>query len=275
MRLVIASGKGGTGKTLVATHLAASLIKDRKVELVDCDVEEPNSHLFYDLEFEKSEEVKTISPKIDSSLCTGCNICSERCEFNALSVVNKNVIFFPELCHSCGGCILFCKAKAVTKGEKVIGKIEYAKSGELPLITGRLNIGSALAPELIEATIKKADKSKLSIIDSPPGTSCSAVAALTNADFCLLVTEPTPYGLHDLEKTVLVARRLEVAAAVIINKSQKTNNMITEYCKRENIPVLLQIPFSLEIAKEYAEGRLSAYLLSSLKKIIDQIEGMI
>jgi MinD superfamily P-loop ATPase len=275
MRLVIASGKGGTGKTLVSTHLAASLKEEREVELLDCDVEEPNSHLFFDLEVQDIEEIKTVSPNIDSSHCIGCNICSERCEFNALSVVNKNVIFFPELCHSCGGCILFCPTDAITKGEKVIGTIEHAKAKGFPVITGRLNIGSALAPELIEEVIERSNKNKLSVIDSPPGTSCSAVAALSNADFCLLVTEPTPYGLHDLEKAVLVARRLDVPTAVIINKSQQNKDLITTYCEKEELPILLKIPYSMKIAQEYAEGRLSSELLDSIKLIIKDIEGMI
>lgn len=275
MKIVVASGKGGTGKTLVSTNAVASMSKNRQVELIDCDVEEPNSHLFFNTEILKEVEVKAISPKIDNDHCIGCKICSERCEFNALSVVSKQVIFFPELCHSCGGCIIFCPTEAITEGEKLLGKIEYRKTDDFEVITGRLEIGSALAPEMIEATIAKADDNKLSIIDSPPGTSCSAIAALSNADYCLLVTEPTPYGLHDLKKAVLVARRLEVPSGVIINKYQKEKDMITKYCEEENLPILLKIPYSKEIARKYANGNLSEEISKGLRLAIKKIERMV
>lgn len=275
MRIVIASGKGGTGKTLVATNSVAALAKDRNVELIDCDVEEPNSHLFFNTDIIKEEVVKSISPNINDDYCIGCQLCSERCEFNALSVVGEKVIFFPELCHSCGGCILFCPTEAITMGEKVLGKIEYRESNNFEVITGRLEVGSALAPDLIEKTIAKADSEKLSIIDSPPGTSCSAVAAISNADFCLLVTEPTPYGLHDLKKAFLVAEKLEVPSAVIINKCQEDEDIITEYCQEVNLPVLLKIPYSIEIARSYANGKLASGISKGLVSAIEEIERIV
>jgi MinD superfamily P-loop ATPase len=275
MKVVIASGKGGTGKTLVATHLAQALSEIENVELLDCDVEEPNSHLFFNPEILHVEDINILSPKINSNHCIGCNICAKRCEFNALSVVNKQVIFFPELCHSCGGCIIFCPTEAITKGDKLLGKVEYRKSGNFEIISGRLEIGSALAPEMIEKTIEKANDNKISIIDSPPGTSCSAIAALSNADFSIMVTEPTPYGLHDLNKAVLVAQRLDVPIGVVINKYQDDKDIITKYCQEENLPILLKIPYSKEIAQNYANGNLSTSLISKLVPIMDEIERMV
>ncbi|MFP4456737.1 MAG: 4Fe-4S binding protein [Clostridia bacterium] len=275
MKIVIASGKGGTGKTLVSTNAVSAMSMIREVELIDCDVEEPNSHLFFNTDILKEIDVKAISPKINNNYCIGCKICSQRCEFNALSVVDKQVIFFPELCHSCGGCIFFCPTDAITEGEKLLGKIEYRRADNFDVITGRLEVGSALAPEMIEATIAKADNKKLSIIDSPPGTSCSAIAALSNADYCLLVTEPTPYGLHDLKKAVLVAQRLDVPAGVIINKYQEEEDIITNYCKKENLPILLKIPYSKEIAEKYANGNLSEEISDGLRSTIEKIEGMV
>jgi len=275
MNIVIASGKGGTGKTLLATHLAQGVSEIRKVELLDCDVEEPNSHLFFNPEVLHMEAVKILSPEINSQHCIGCNICSERCEFNALSVVNKQVIFFPELCHSCGGCIIFCPTDAITKGDKILGKIEYREADNFEIISGRLEIGSALAPEMIEKTIEKANKNKISIIDSPPGTSCSAIAALSNADFSIMVTEPTPYGLHDLKKAVLVAKKLEVQVGVVINKHQDDKDIIAQYCQKENLPILIKIPYSKDIAEKYANGKLSINLIHELRPIMDEIERMV
>lgn len=258
MIIAVASGKGGTGKTTVAVNLALSL---GKVQLVDCDVEEPNVHIFLKPEIVETHPVKTVIPEIDKEKCTYCRKCSEICAYNALSVItfendenpSGEVIFFPHLCHGCEGCILLCPEKAIKKGEREIGIIRLGKKNNLSFIEGKLNIGEVLAPSVIEEAKSFIDKSYPAIIDAPPGTSCPVVASLKGADFCILVTEPTPFGLHDLEIAYEVIKVLGIPSGVVINKSGD-NKIIEDFCQKNKIPILMKIPFDRKIAKLYSEG---------------------
>lgn len=254
MILTVASGKGGTGKTTVAVNLALSL---EKVQLIDCDVEEPNVHLFLNPEIENIYPVKTVIPEIDKARCTYCGECSKICAYNALSVLKFNntgeVLFFPHLCHGCEGCILLCPEKAIKKGEREIGIVRIGKINGIRFVEGRLNISEVLAPKVIESAKSFMENSSPVIIDAPPGTSCSVVASLKGSHFCILVTEPTPFGLHDLEIAYEVTKVMNIPSGVVINKSEN-DELIENFCQKHKIPVLMKIPFDKKIAELYSQG---------------------
>lgn len=254
MILAIASGKGGTGKTTVAVNLAVSA-KDA-VRLLDCDVEEPNCRIFLNAASAQSEVVSVYVPVIAESGCTGCGDCSSFCEFNALAVTGKRVLIFPELCHGCGGCALVCPRKIIRAGTRPIGALFVQRYQSVELITGRLNIGEAMAPPLIRAVKEHMAPNGLTIIDSPPGTSCSMIAAVKGSDFVLLVTEPTPFGLHDLQLAVETVRKLGLPFAVVVNRSNSGDASVNDYCETEQIPIFLEIPDERRIAETYSRGRL-------------------
>lgn len=254
MILSIASGKGGTGKTTVAVNLALALSQRYQIQFIDCDVEEPNAHLFLKPAFSKTEEVFIPIPEIDETRCSYCGRCAEICAYKAIAVVKNAVLIFPELCHGCGGCTLFCPEKAIKEVGKKIGVIEIGSSNGFDFIHGRLDIAQALSPPLIREIKKRINPNKLVIIDSPPGTSCPMVESVKKSDFCLLVTEPTPFGLNDLRLSVETLRHLKIPFGVIINRAGIGESKIEEYCKQEEIPVLLKIPFDREIAVAYSEG---------------------
>jgi len=247
----VASGKGGTGKTTIAVNLALSL---SNVQLLDCDVEEPNCHIFIKPVFENKNTVFIPIPQVDSKKCDGCGRCQEFCAYNAIAVVNKEVLIFSELCHGCGSCAYFCPHGAIKETNKDIGIIEIGKSGEIQFIHGKLNIGMMMSPPVIRAVKKHVNKKKTVIIDAPPGTSCPVITAIKDTDFVILVTEPTPFGLNDLSLAVEVVRKLKIPFGVIINRSDLGNKKTDEYCTRENIPILMRIPFSKKIAEIYSRG---------------------
>jgi len=254
MIISVASGKGGTGKTTVAVSLTLSI---ENSQIIDCDVEEPNVHLFLNPEIEEKIEVKTLIPEIDKNKCNYCGFCSQICAYNALSVIKLDsygdVLLFPHLCHGCGGCILLCPENAIKTGYRTIGEITRGYKENVEFIEGRLNISEVLAPKVIEEAKKLIKPDKTAIIDAPPGTSCPAVASIKGADFCLLVTEPTPFGLHDLELAYEVTKAVKVPSAVIINKSED-DKIVEDFCKKNNIPVLMKIPFQRKIAELYSNG---------------------
>lgn len=252
MKIAIASGKGGTGKTTISTNLALAL--EQQVQLLDCDVEEPNAHIFINPSIERSKKVTIPVPEIDKSKCVPCKKCTEVCAFNAIAQIKDNILVFPELCHGCGACIYFCPQYAIKETARPIGVIEYAKSNNLEFIQGRLDIGQAMAPPLIRAVKKEIDSSKTVIIDAPPGTSCPVITAITGTDFCILVTEPTPFGLNDLKLAVAVLKKLKIPFGVIINRADLGDKETENFCSQEKIPVLMQIPFSKEIAMAYSKG---------------------
>jgi MinD superfamily P-loop ATPase len=269
MIITIASGKGGTGKTTIATNLAAALAGP--VQLLDCDVEEPNAHLFLKPEIHQSFEFQLEVPEIDLGKCTFCGKCQEICQFNAIAVLPETALTFPELCHSCGGCFLVCPEDAVDSRTRPIGVVEVGYRKNIRFVHGRLRVGEAMAPPLIRRVKAEAEPTGLTIIDAPPGTSCPVVAALWGSDAVLLVTEPTPFGLHDLELAVGAVRELQLPMGLVINRADLGDRRVHDYAARENIPILLEIPFDRQAAGAYARGRL---LVEELPEWRDMMVGL-
>ncbi|PIE31279.1 (4Fe-4S)-binding protein [candidate division KSB3 bacterium] len=252
MIMTIASGKGGTGKTTVATNFARSL--EAPVLLLDCDVEEPNAHLFIKPTLTASQPVYKQIPEIDTDRCTGCGRCAELCAYNALAVVKKKVLVFPDLCHGCGGCMLLCPEGAIREIGKEIGVVEQGQAEHIDFVHGALHVGEVMAGPVITAVKKQREYHALVIVDAPPGTSCPVVGTLLDSDFCILVTEPTPFGLHDLRLAVDVVRKLHLPCGVIINRADLGDRNVETYCQDEGIPVLMRIPADRRIAEAYSRG---------------------
>ncbi|MBW2208351.1 MAG: ATP-binding protein [Deltaproteobacteria bacterium] len=252
MIISIASGKGGTGKTTIATNLALSL--GSGVQLLDCDVEEPNAHLFIHPTFEKTETVTTPVPEVDEEKCTLCGKCGEICQFKAIVVIGETILPFHELCHSCGGCMEVCPEKAITETGRELGIIEQGHKNGLEFIHGRLRIGEAMSPPLINKVRSLTQPEKLTIIDAPPGTSCPVIAAMKDTDFILLVTEPTPFGLHDLKLAVEAVKVLDIPCGLVINRSDMGDDKVQAYARDEGLPILMEIPFDRSIAEAYSRG---------------------
>lgn len=253
MKIAIASGKGGTGKTLVAVNLALSVNAD---QVIDCDVEEPNVHIFLKpLETSRSQ-VELLVPVIDEVKCTYCRKCAEFCQFNALFVAGETAMVFPELCHSCGGCKLVCTSEAITEKNRGIGTIYSCKTRTLNmnLVYGELNIGEPLAVPVISAVKKQIEENGLVILDSPPGSACPVVESVYGSDFCIMVTEPTPFGLHDLEIASEVVNQLGIPLGVVVNFAGIGDKGVYEFCAEKKIPILLEIPFDRKIAELYSRG---------------------
>ena len=251
MIISVASGKGGTGKTTVATSLALSI---PAAQILDCDVEEPNVSIFIKPTIKKKKSVSVPVPQVDQAKCDYCGKCKEVCMYNAIAVLNKAVLVFPELCHGCGACSYFCPQKAIKEVNKEIGFIEIGHKQDLQFVQGKLNIGQAMSPPLIKAVKKHINLTGISIIDAPPGTSCPVIESIRGSDLCLLVTEPTPFGLNDLILAVEMLKKLKIPFAVTINRSDLGDQKTDEYCRAHNIPILMRIPFKKEIAEVYSRG---------------------
>ena len=264
MIISIASGKGGTGKTTVATNLALSLTGD--VQLLDCDVEEPNAHLFINPAFEKTEVVAASVPEVDEEKCNLCGKCGEICQFKAIVVIGNTVLPFPELCHSCGGCMAVCPEKAIREGERVLGITEAGRRGNLEFVHGRLRVGEAMSPPLIRKVRSFSKMDGVTLIDAPPGTSCPVIASIKGADFVLLVTEPTPFGLHDLKLAVGAVRILGIPCGLVINRSDMGDGHVWEYAKEEGLPILMEIPFDRRIAEAYSRGQMLVEVMPEWKE---------
>ncbi len=262
MIVTVASGKGGTGKTLVATGLAAVLAREEgaDVHLVDCDVEEPNAHLFLEPRFDHSEEVTIPVPRVDLDLCDFCGRCAKVCAFHALAVLPDRVMIFPEMCHGCGSCTLQCPQGAISEEPKTLGRIEWGRAGGLSFAQGVLEVGQALATPLIrrlKARVIPDDPGATVILDAPPGNACSAVETVKGSHFALLVTEPTPFGLHDLKLAVELARdALGLPVGVVINRDGLGDAGVEDYCAAVGVPVLARLPYDRRIAEAYSDGRL-------------------
>ena len=222
--------------------------------MIDCDVEEPNANIFLKGKIKEHEDVSVNIPKINKSKCNFCGKCSEFCVYNALAVVPSDVLVFPELCHSCGGCELVCPKDAVSWNKRVIGKIEHGQTEDIDFYQGLLNVGEMQAVPVIKALKRKVDKSKHVIIDVSPGTSCPVIESISGSDYCILVTEPTPFGLHDLKLAVDVVRHMYIPFGVIINREGVGDKKVELYCQKEKIPVLLKIPARKKTAYLYSKG---------------------
>ncbi len=253
MKVAIASGKGGTGKTSVAVALALSA--QGSVEFLDCDVEEPNAHFFLKPEIRLCEDISLEVPVVIQERCNYCGKCRDMCRFNAITVFGETIMTFPDMCHSCGGCFLVCPQEALEVGRRLIGTVELGTTGRgIGFVQGRLRIGEAMAPPLIRAVKARSTDSRTVIIDCPPGTSCPAMVAVRDADYCLLVTEPTPFGLHDLKIMTGVLKRLKVSHGVVLNRAGLGDDTLEHWCLDKGIPIHLKIPFSRKIAEAYAKG---------------------
>jgi len=254
MIISVASGKGGTGKTLVATSLALSLKERDNVQLLDCDVEEPNDHVFMKPIITHSEAVSIPVPSVDEEKCTHCGKCGEVCAYNAIAVTKQKVLIFPELCHGCGACSYLCPEKAISEQGREIGVVETGHSNSVEFVQGRLSVGEAMPTPVIRKVKEQTNRDGIVIIDVSPGTSCPVVESIKGSDFCLLVTEPTPFGLNDLMLAVETARELSTPCGVVINRAGAGDNKVQEYCAKENIPILLTIPLDTSIARLYSRG---------------------
>ncbi len=257
MKIAVASGKGGTGKTTIATNLAVSLARaGRAVQYLDCDVEEPNGHIFLKPKVDCVEEVTVGVPQVDESKCTGCGRCGQLCQYSAIVCIQKHVLTFEQLCHSCGGCMAVCPESAITEKQRRIGVAEYGAVDGVAFGHGKLDIGAIQTPALIRHVKRHAKEDAVVILDAPPGTSCPVIEAVKGVDFVLLVTEPTPFGLNDLELAVGMVRALGLPFAVIINRCDMGDSGVAQYCRRDQIDVAMEIPNQRKIAEAYSRGRL-------------------
>jgi MinD superfamily P-loop ATPase len=253
MIISVASGKGGTGKTTVAVNLSLSL-PQRAVQLIDCDVEEPNSHLFLSPTIHQVTSVGIPVPRIDESKCTYCSECAKVCEYHALAIILKNVLVFDELCHGCGACSYLCPEKAIFEVQREIGIVQEGSANGIPFTSGVLNVGEPMASPLIRKVKEKIQKERVVILDAPPGTACPVIETVKGSDFCILVTEPTPFGLNDLELAVGMLETLRIPTGVVINKADVGDRKVWDYCNSQDIPVLLEIPMDRQIAESYSRG---------------------
>jgi MinD superfamily P-loop ATPase len=264
MIISIASGKGGTGKTTIATNLAVSV--DTPVQILDCDVEEPNVHLFLRPQMEKTRIITTPVPEVDMEKCTLCGKCGEICQFRAIVLIGETVLPFVEMCHSCGGCMEVCPEKAITETTRELGFVQSGRRNGVEFVHGKLRVGEAMSPPLIKAVRAYARPELLTIIDAPPGTSCPVISAMKGVDFVLLVTEPTPFGLHDLKLAVGAVRILDIPCGLVINRSDMGDEGVLNYAKAENIPVLMEIPFDRKIAEAYSRGDMIVTAMPEMKE---------
>lgn len=287
MQIAVASGKGGTGKTTIATSLALSLARalsnHRRILFLDCDVEAPNAHLYLNPTINQKQQAVISIPTVDQALCTACGRCVEVCQFHALALIGKKVLVFPQLCHGCGSCTLNCPEKAIGEIANPIGEMEAGfVDGNIDFARGILTISEPMPTPIIRQ-LKRWDKAgfkkgqeQVVIIDAPPGASCAVVESIRGSDFVLLVTEPTPFGLHDLKQMAGILRKMNIPAGVVINRDGNGTESVTAYCSTENLPILLRIPYERRIAEGIAKGKLLIEIcpeyVTAFQQIIRQIQ---
>ncbi len=253
MVISVASGKGGTGKTLVSVSLALS-IEDEHVLLLDCDVEEPNTHIFIKAGFDLLKTVNVPVPRVNEALCVHCKKCAEFCKYKAILASKTTVTIFPDLCHGCGGCAIVCPVHAIDEEMHRIGRLMHGSTANIEVIYGELEISKPLAVPIIREVKRQISNDSLVIVDSPPGTSCPVIEAVKGSDFCVLVTEPTPFGFHDLTMMVEVLTQINIPFGVVINRADLGDERVWDFCKSKNIPILLTVPYERRIAVSYSKG---------------------
>jgi len=272
MKIAIASGKGGTGKTTVATNLAYTASRDsQSVAYLDCDVEEPNGHIFLKPRFDSTTPVGTLIPKVDEDKCTHCGKCGEICQYSAIVSAGQAVLVFAELCHGCGGCSLVCPSGAIVEVLHETGKVQVGSAGPIAFVHGLLNVGQAMSPPVIKAVKAAAPAADLVIIDVPPGTSCPVIESVRDSDFVLLVTEPTPFGLNDLKLAVEMVRELGLPFAVVINRADVGDRQTHLYCRENGIGILAEIPDDRKIAEAYSRGEMACEAIPKYGSLFAQL----
>jgi len=263
MIVAVASGKGGTGKTTVTASLAK--VWDGPLVAVDLDVEEPNLHLFLQPAIDGGQTAHMTVPLVDEARCTYCGACSDLCQFKAISVMNRLILTFPEMCHGCGGCLAICPEKAISPGQRELGEISWGRAGNVDFLSGRLRVGEAMSPPLMRR-VKARLEGMLSaqggdaVIDAPPGVSCPAVNAVIDSDVILLVTEPTPFGFYDFQLAWEAFTPLGKPLAAVVNRAGLGHDAVYRFCREKGLPVLAEIPYDRAIAEAYARGRIIADL---------------
>ncbi len=269
MILAVASGKGGTGKTTVALNLAA--VQQEAVHLLDCDVEEPNCHIFLNPKIDSTERFTLPFPRVDDRKCNGCGECSRMCQYNAIVLLKLKPLVFPELCHGCGGCAEICPEKAILEDKREIGTIQTGIRNHIKFVQGILDVGQSLSPPLIRAIKQRTSINGVTVIDCPPGTSCPVIAAVHKSDYLVLVSESSPFGLHDLRLAVETVRRLGLNFGVVINRVSSMDHRVADYCRSEQIPILLEIPDDRKAAEAYSRGYLLVDKVAGFRKLFKNL----
>ncbi|NBB94974.1 MAG: P-loop NTPase [Planctomycetes bacterium] len=272
MKIAVSSGKGGTGKTTVATNLAVTAARaGRSVGYLDCDVEEPNGFLFLKPQIDQTQPVNVSIPKVDLDTCNGCGQCGRICQYSAVVSMNKQVLVFPDLCHGCGGCWLVCPTGAITESHRQTGQLESGSTDGMQCVQGLLNIGEVMSPPVIEAVKDAAPDVEILVIDSPPGTSCPVIESVRDSDFVLLVTEPTPFGLNDLKLAVEMVQALKLPFAVVINRADVGDGDTRQYCQRQRIDVLAEIPDDRQVAEAYSRGEMACDAVPTYRELYSDL----